>query len=89
MSNTKYEKQYNEMMLANKSLFEELKSLSFNPASEEFKELQRKLIRIIKKAEDRLCAKTESARYGSFSNNLADKFWEKIRQNYPEIDFCE
>ena len=50
MSNTKYEKQYNEMMLANKSLFEELKSLSFNPASEEFKELQRKLIRIIKKA---------------------------------------
>ncbi len=89
MALPKFEKQYMEMIELNKSAFEELKEKGKNPKSEEFAEIQRKIIRIVRRTEDRLCSKTENARYGSFSTNLADKFWEKVRESYPEVDYAE
>lgn len=87
MANTKYEQQYSEMIKRNKNLFEELKELSTNPKSEEFAQIQRKVLRIIKMNEDALCSKTEKNKsFSSFSMQLSDKFWEKIRSEYPEID---
>ena len=87
MSTTKYEKQYEEMIKINKSLFDELKKLSSNPKTEEFASLQRQIIRVIRKNEDRLCSRSENANFSSFTTNLANKFWEKIRENYPEVDY--
>jgi hypothetical protein len=86
MAKTKFEKQYEEMMKNYQDVFDEMKKLSTNPKSEEFKEVQRKLMRIIRKNEDALCAKMENAKYANFSTGLADKFWELIRTNYPEVD---
>jgi len=88
MANTKFEKQYDQMMEKNRELFEEMKKLSAKPKSEEFGEIQKKVQRIARKNEDMLCSKTENARYGNFSTGLADKFWSKIRENYPEIDIA-
>ena len=68
-------------------MFEELKQKARNPKSEEFKEIQRKILRIIQKNEDNLCSKTESTKYLNFSAGLSDKFRDKIRKNYPEIDY--
>lgn len=88
MATTKYEKQYQEMIERNKQVFEDLQKYGKNPKSEEFKEVQFKAIRIVKRNEDALCSKTENnKRFSSFSTSLSDKFWEKIRSEYPEIDY--
>lgn len=86
MANTKYEKQYSEMMENNQEVFDLMKTLSTKPKSPEFKEVQLKVLRIARKTEDKLCSKMENTRNSSFSTGLADKFWEKIRAEYPEID---
>ena len=71
----------------NKDLFEELKiNKKGTPA---FNEAQRKALRIVRRNEDLLCSKTESAHFANFSTGLADKFWEELRAAYPEIDYAE
>ena len=75
------------MLENNKEAFEELKLKSSNLKSEDFKEVQRKALRVIHRNEDALCSKTESTHFSNFSVNLANRFWEKIRANYPEIDY--
>lgn len=88
MATTKYEKQYDEMMKRNQKIFDELKALSDDSHSEDFRQIQLKALRVIKINEDALCSKTEKNKsYSSFSTQLADKFWEKIRSEYPEIDY--
>jgi hypothetical protein len=84
----KYQRQYEDMLKINKALFDELKLKSKKPKSAEFKEIQLKVLRVVRRNEDALCAKTENTHYSSFSTNLADKFWEQARANYPEIDIC-
>lgn len=71
------------MIENNQELFDELKTANQN--SERFKEIQRNLLRIIRKNEDILCSKTENTHYVNFSTNLADKFQEEIKANYPEV----
>lgn len=68
-------------------LFQELKAKSAKPKSADFKELQRKVLRVIHENENVLCLRTESTKFSSFSAGLADKFWERIRSEYPEIDY--
>lgn len=85
MALPKYKKQYQEMMKTNVKLFESLKNTDRN--SEEFKSIQRQVIRIVRQYEDALCAKTENTRYLNFSSGLADKFMEEVRIFYPEIDY--
>ena len=75
------------MIENNKELFDELKTWGTKPKSEEFQETQRKALRVARRNEDMLCSKTENTRFSNFSTNLADKFWEKIRAEYPEIDY--
>jgi hypothetical protein len=87
MASSKFEKQYQEMVKYNHDLFDELKLESADPKSEKFKEVQHKLLRVIHINENALCSKTEGTHYSNFSVNLADRFWEKIRDNYPEIDY--
>jgi nucleoside-triphosphatase THEP1 len=86
MAKTKFEKQYEEMMKNYKDVFDELKEKSSNPKTEEFKALQLKVMRIIRKNEDNLCSKMENTHYSNYSVNLAEKFWELIRIDYPEVD---
>lgn len=88
MAITKFEKQYNDMMTRNKKVFDDLKSLSNKPKSEDFRQTQLKALRVIKINEDALCSKTEKNKsFSSFSMQLSDKFWERIRAEYPEIDY--
>lgn len=75
------------MLKIDGATFVELKLKSIKPKSEAFKEIQRKALRVIHQNENMLCSKTESTHFSNFSTILADKFWEKIRANYPEIDY--
>ena len=54
---------------------------------EKFNEEGQKVMHIIKRWENNLCNKSESGKYGKFSSNLADKFWEEIRKVFPKIDY--
>lgn len=89
----KYKKQIEEMMLAHKELFEKFQTLHNNYTAdpkkwqEKYNEEGREVFMLLKRWENNLCAKSESSRYGKFSNKLADKFWEEVRSIFPKIDY--
>jgi hypothetical protein len=85
MAVPKYEKQYQEMIKNNQRLFDSLKTTK--RGTEAFKDIQKKVLRIISINENALCSRTERTHFSNFSMGLAEKFWEKIRVDYPEVDF--
>ncbi|MEK7571448.1 MAG: hypothetical protein AAB553_04170 [Patescibacteria group bacterium] len=90
---TKYKKQVQEMLEAHKDLFEPFKELHDNYAEEpqkwqeKYNEDGQKVMMIMQRWENNLCAKSESSKYGKFSDKLADKFWEEIRTIFPKINY--
>lgn len=55
-------------------------------AREDFNNQGRKVMRIVRRFEDALCAKSENSGFGKFSENLSEKFWEEVRSYLPHID---
>ena len=53
----------------------------------EFNEQGSEIMIIIQRWENNLCSKSESSRYGKFSNTLSDKFWTEVRAIFPKIDY--
>jgi len=90
---SKYKKQVQEMLEVHDELFKSFKKLHDNYAEdpkkwqEKFNEEGQAVMLIIQKWENNLCSKSESGKYGKFSNTLADKFWEEIRINFPKINY--
>lgn len=90
---SKYKKQVEEMLEANKKLFDDFKILHAKYAEdpkkwqEKFNEEGQQILMIIQRWENNLCAKSESGKYGKFSSNLADKFWAEVRILLPKIDY--
>lgn len=54
---------------------------------EEFNAQGKKVVEVIHAWEERLCQKQSAGQYGKFSKNLADKFWDVVRKDFPKIDF--
>ena len=46
-----------------------------------------KVIEMIRNWERKLCRDSERGQFGKFSANLADKFWNLVRTDFPKIDF--
>lgn len=89
---TKY-KQYVELMYQNhKNDFDDFRpihqkySLDPDANQEELNEKGRKIQNIIRMWEDKLCGRSEGTGYGSFTSNLAEKFREEIKKDFPHID---
>lgn len=92
MAEPKYKQQFQKMMDTNKELFEkyaELKRQNRKKSpelEEEYQDIKFKILRVIRKNEDMLCAKSENTKqFSNYSQSLADKFQEEIRQNLPDI----
>lgn len=89
---TKYEEYYKLMVENNKQEFEEFKILhdqyALDPDSlqEEYNLKGALIQKIIREWEDKLCGHSEGTGYGAYSGGLAEKFWNRIRKDYPEID---
>lgn len=88
----KYKKQVEEMLEIHKDIFKPFKEIH-DKYIEDQKKWQEKLneegdnvLRIIRRWENNLCSKSESGKYGKFSSNLSEKFWEEIRNIFPKID---
>jgi hypothetical protein len=92
MATPKYKKQIEIMLTENKALFEEYSKLqdaydsNHKKYKDELTDVKNRLLRVIRRNEDRLCARTENTHYSAYSENLALKFWEEIRIIYPKID---
>lgn len=89
----KYKKQIEEMMLMHQELFTKFRELHDNYALDpkqwqnQYNEEGREVMALLRRWENNLCAKSESGRYGKFSDKLADKFWNEVRMIFPKIDY--
>lgn len=81
------------MLEYNEALFDSFKKVhdeyATDPslAKEAFNTQGEKVLRVIRRYEDELCGKSEGGRYGKFSTNLSQKFWDEVRINFPKIDY--
>ena len=90
---SKYQKYFQEMIEANKELFDKFREIHEKYAQdesanqEEFNRQGEKILEVIRKYELLLTSKSEGGQYGKFSSGLADKFMEQVRSVFPRIDF--
>jgi hypothetical protein len=89
---TKYKKQFKTMIEENQFLFNDFKkhhdavASGDDSARGDFEAKGQKVLRVIRRYEDSLCAKSENSGFGKFSENLSEKFWEEVRAYLPQID---
>lgn len=89
---TKYKQQFQDMVEGHADLFAEFRQsydqFKQNPKvyGDEFNRVGEKVKQIVQRYDNLLCLKSESGKYGKFSQNLSEKFWEEVRKTYPYID---
>lgn len=89
---TKSQQYFQDMMESHKDLFDAFKVVHDKYMSEPKKfqeslnELGEDVLKIVRRYENMLCSQSEGGKYGKFSSNLSDKFWEFIRGAFPKID---
>lgn len=90
---SKYKQQVEEMLLRHKAMFDSFKIIHDKYAEDpkkwqkEFNEEGEDVLVMIQRWDNNLCSKSESGKYGKFSNNLSEKFWTEVRTIFPKIDF--
>ncbi len=88
----RYKEAVNEMYEQNKDAFMTFKPIHdlyvSNPEKyqDEFNEKGRIISDILRRAENKLCGKSERGSFGKYSQNLADKFREEVKRKYSMID---
>lgn len=81
------------MVSEHKELFDNFKDIHdqymVDPQSWQklFNEYGREITDIMRDYERRLCCNMATGKYGQFSANLSEKFWEEVRKIFPKIDF--
>lgn len=92
MAIPKYKKIFTEVYESNKALFDEYTKILIEYDRDKAGyysgaiDLQNKLLRLLKKAEDSLCMRSEITGHANYSQSLAEKFWEEVRLHVPRID---
>lgn len=90
---TKYKQQVEDMLSAHKDVFDSFKKIHSQYESDpkkwqtKFNEEGQPVLLLIKRWENNLCSKSESTKYGKYSNTLADKFWVEVRKVFPKVDY--
>ncbi len=88
----KYEEYYQKMVDQNLDLFGKFQDMHdnyvLNPKQwqKQYNEIGEQIVEIIRDWERKLCRESEKGQFSKFSGNLADKFWELVRKDYPKID---
>ena len=79
----KYKKHFLTMLEENQELFNAFLALSVE--GETFHVVGNKVLRVIRRYEDELCAKSEGGRYGKFSEGLSAKFQTEVHAYFPSL----
>lgn len=88
----KYKEYFQLMVKNNTQPFEEFRVvhdkylLDPDGYQEEFNEAGSGVVKIIRQWEDKLCNRSEGSGYGKYSTNLAEKFQNEVRREFPKID---
>lgn len=90
---SKHQQYFQDMLENNQELFDNFKRIhalyeqDAEKYQKEFNEEGEKVVAIVRRYENMLCNHSEGGKYGKFSSNLSDKFWETVRKYFPKIDF--
>lgn len=88
---TKFKEYFQRMVEQNKEDFEKFRfthdNYALNPEvnQEKYNLEGKKILKIIKEWESKLCHQQEKT-YSQYAGNLAEKFWEEVRKEFPMID---
>lgn len=52
----------------------------------EFNAIGKEIMEVIREYEDRLCAGMERGMYGKYSDKVSQKFWDRVKKEYPLIE---
>ncbi len=52
----------------------------------QFHDLGKKILEIIRDYESRLCASMERGNFAAYSNKVSEKFWSEIKKDYSHIE---
>ncbi|RJR28912.1 hypothetical protein C4564_03735 [Candidatus Microgenomates bacterium] len=89
---TKYKEYFLKMLSDNKELFDNFRkihdkyALDMENMQATYNEAGKEIMSIIRAYEDKLCGHSESSGYANYSGNLAEKFQEEVRREFPQID---
>jgi hypothetical protein len=90
---TKYKETVQKMVSENSVLFTNFKNIHDRYGlhldtnlQEEFNTIGKEVMKVIREYENKLCGRSESNGYASYSGNLAQKFMDEIRKLFPHID---
>lgn len=54
--------------------------------SKEFNEKGKPVMEMLQEYEDRLCSGMERGQFGKFSDKVAEKFWQRVKKDFPMIE---
>jgi hypothetical protein len=89
---TKYKEYFDKMLSENKELFDDFKNLHAQYGMDEdkyqddFNKMGEQILALTHEWENKLCQQSEKAGFGSFTNNLSEKFQAELRVAFPLID---
>lgn len=89
---TKYQQYFQDMLKQNKQLFDQFQIIhdkfAIDPKNykSEFDNLGRQVQDVLRRTENRLCGHSEGSGYSKFSANLAEKFHQEVKKQFPKID---
>lgn len=88
---TKHDKYFQLMSEKHQDLFNAFDPVHRQFALDKSNEAQfhqegRRVVDVIRSWERRLCSGMERGQHAQYSQQLADKFWTKVRERYPLID---
>lgn len=92
MAQTKYELYFQEMLEQNRELFDEFISVHNEYVQDpekwqqRFNEVGGIVQDVIRKYENRLCARSGNTGYGKYTIALADKFQAVVKRFFPKIN---
>jgi glucosamine 6-phosphate synthetase-like amidotransferase/phosphosugar isomerase protein len=92
MPQAKYQIYYQKMIDDNRSVFDQFAKIhqqfeqNAEKAAEDFHQLGREVLDIIRDYDRRLCAAMGRGIYSVYSDKLSQKFWDLVREDFPKID---
>lgn len=90
---SEYKKMVEKMMEENKELFDNFLDIHNEYAVKPlewqklFNQYGREVVEIIRDYERKLCAHMSKGKFGKFSANLSERYWDEVRKVFPKIDF--
>lgn len=93
MATAKYKQYVEKMLTENKEIFDEFKDIhtkydkNEEKYQEVFNEKGKVVVELMREYEAKLCYGSERGGYSAYTSNLAQKFQDEVRREFPLIDF--